>query len=362
MKNIKIVALLGALLVTSIYQLHAGTIHDLVEAKDLQGLANHLMYTKNNSNPFNIDELDNKGRTPLLLACTKNYTEIALLLIKNDANPNVSISTGPLAETTPLIMACMHNNTELAKLLIQKGAIVNASTTAGPISGVTPLLFACIYNDTELATLLIQEGANVNASPKTGPHAGKTPLKIIFTTWTLEQQAALFKSLIPIKESQKESPQSLFLSSTISTEIAKRYNPTNTVPPLPLINLLNEFEKSVISQKEDLINICNAFLSNFFTTPHPTSIPKDLLSNNENGLCRKLCTTTPLNWTLTYHFNKMTGKQFNYLYTLLSFARAAQRKTNLSEEEQELTQPYKQFNDINIYFRIRKSNKKKLTK
>ncbi|HBL99021.1 TPA: hypothetical protein DDZ86_05275 [Candidatus Dependentiae bacterium] len=463
MKNIKIFALLSALLVTSIHHLHAGTIHDLVEAKDLQGLANHLMYTKNNSNSFNIDALDNQGRTPLLCACQKKYTEIAWLLItkganvnasclagpnaevtpllwackhnnfdlakffilnganvnasrsvglntgltplliacnnnntelatlliqqnanvnasvstgpgagmtpllsaccnnntklaklliQQNANINVSIPTGPSAGTTPLIYACSKNNTEIAKILIQKGANINVSTSAGPNAGITPLLWACKNNNFDLAKLLIQKGANVNASIPTGTNAGQTALKIIFTTWSTELQAKFFQSLIPTKENQNNALQSSFISLVASPKIAEKYNPlTSTTLSMEVIPLPIENQKK-------LIKICNAFLSSFLTRTHPASMPKDLLSNKANELCKKICTTTPFDWTLKYHF-KITKEQFYNLYKLLSFARAAQRKTNLSEEEQERIVPYKKFNDITIRFRANRGNKRK---
>jgi len=310
----------------------------------------------------------NIGITPLIWACAKNNLEIVKLLIKEGANVNALCLTGPNAGITPLLLACSKNNTEIAELLIKKGADVNSSYTTGPNIGITPLFLACKKHNVEIVRLLIQKGASVNALLTTGPNAGKTPLKIIFTDWAPYLQTKLFQSLIPTKTSTLTNPdQTSFLSLIVSPAIAKKYNPniqaTLAIQPLYALKLHN------VDEQKELVKICKVFFSNFFTIPHVASMPKDLLSQEENTLSLKRCDTTPFDWALKYRL-KMTKEQFENLNKLLFFAKAAHqkyfKKTDLSDNENEFKKQYERLSDIAIRFsalpKKGSSNKRKLSK
>ncbi|HBL98910.1 TPA: hypothetical protein DDZ86_04685 [Candidatus Dependentiae bacterium] len=172
MKNIKTLVLSIALLTTCAFQLQAGKLHDLINTGKTEEAIELL-----NSTKIDLEQLDNKGYTPFLLACRKNDIPLAKLLIEKGANINASCTTGPNAGATPLLYVCHNNNFKFAKQLIEKGANVNASLlSTGPDAGGTSLIYACTHNNFELAKLLIEKGANVNASLSTGPDAGGTSL------------------------------------------------------------------------------------------------------------------------------------------------------------------------------------------
>lgn len=66
----------------------------------------------------NINELNEDGMSPLMLACFNHHVEIAQLLIEQGANLNVK----DLANWSALSYAMFVGNAEIAILLIQSGA------------------------------------------------------------------------------------------------------------------------------------------------------------------------------------------------------------------------------------------------
>ena len=94
-----------------------------------------------------------RGYTPLHLACLKAYNDIAFLLIQHDAKVNESDSSG----RTPLILACSKND-QLAHILIESGADVHAISD----KGISALHFAAKNGFVDIARLLLESGLPVD--------------------------------------------------------------------------------------------------------------------------------------------------------------------------------------------------------
>lgn len=66
-----------------------------------------------------LDALDQEGATALHHCAVNNQLELATLLLRMGANPNVQI---PGSEVSPLTIAALEKNMEMAKLLLEYGA------------------------------------------------------------------------------------------------------------------------------------------------------------------------------------------------------------------------------------------------
>lgn len=137
---------------------------------------------------ISIEDIDEKQRTPLYMACKHGHTEVAKFLISNfvmftydcmiaavinnhsnvislllesGMNPN---ETGK-NNTTPLVIACESGSFEAAKVLVKAGADVNSMSKLG-----TPLFYAAMNRNFDIANLLVQNGGIIKEAPpvKTG--------------------------------------------------------------------------------------------------------------------------------------------------------------------------------------------------
>jgi ankyrin repeat protein len=106
-----------------------------------------------------IDTVNIFGNTPILEASENGHIECVKLLIEKGADVNYSnINTN-----TPLLEASKNGHIECVKLLIEKGADLNYSN----INGISPLI-ASIYDHIECVKFLIDKGADVNHANKYG--------------------------------------------------------------------------------------------------------------------------------------------------------------------------------------------------
>ncbi len=110
----------------------------------------------NNIESINIDEQDYVGRTALMVASYKGYSEIVELLIGAGANVNIFMS---YVGETALMYAAQKGHSEIAKILIDAHADVNF----GDEHGDTALMYACMEGHTEIVRLLLQANVDVNA-------------------------------------------------------------------------------------------------------------------------------------------------------------------------------------------------------
>jgi len=98
-----------------------------------------------------VDAMDQNGFTPLHLAAIQGSTEVAELLLKNNADPNAPVTSSSTesgqrvmpgmmgsrrtAGDTPLHLAALAGQTNIIDLLLKSGASVNATN----LDGMTPL-------------------------------------------------------------------------------------------------------------------------------------------------------------------------------------------------------------------------------
>lgn len=90
---------------------------------------------------------------PINIAVVKNQYDIAELLLKNGANPNIYYSRG----ISPLIDAVLKHNLDMVKLLIKYKADLDQTDGYGQ----TPLIFASKEGNLKIVKILVENGANI---------------------------------------------------------------------------------------------------------------------------------------------------------------------------------------------------------
>lgn len=106
---------------------------------------NYIMVEYLVKNKINIDYVSDNG-TALMAAVVKGDKQITSLLLKNNANPNLTDANG----TTALIYAIQLGKLDITKLLLQ----YNANKQIIDNNGKTAFEFAVISNNNELINLL----------------------------------------------------------------------------------------------------------------------------------------------------------------------------------------------------------------
>jgi len=174
---------------------------------------------------------DKDGVTPLLTATELSLLEVASILLKYGADPN--LPAGPDAESA-LSMSASGNNVELLELYLEHGGDVNAllpdgdtplikaMTKTAPVEiielmltsgadpnrktehGLTPLLEALFAKRLDIATLLLDHGANPNLA---GP---KHPL------WPATHDPALLQLLLSRGSKPKMAPGIMELATSMN--------------------------------------------------------------------------------------------------------------------------------------------------
>ena len=102
---------------------------------------------------INVDDLDGRGTTALMMALEKNNTELAFTLISGGVNLDLQNRDNK----TALIWAARNNNMELGLAIINKGAKLDLQDGYQR----TALIWAAISNNTELGLALISGGSNL---------------------------------------------------------------------------------------------------------------------------------------------------------------------------------------------------------
>jgi ankyrin repeat protein len=117
-----------------------------------------------------LNARDEDGSTPLLIAVTRRYSDIARLLLASGAKPDIASRYGAGSDAfeggTPLSEASGSGDIATMKLLLKAGANPNHGTSL-----YMPLREAAEKGNIEACRLLLDSGANVKAGEKTGDSA-----------------------------------------------------------------------------------------------------------------------------------------------------------------------------------------------
>ena len=114
-----------------------GTVEQMMQLYE----ANHDVV--NSKNDF--------GFTPLILACYQGNNEVAIFLIKKNADINYVSDEG-----TALMAAVVKGNLELVKALLMNKANLDLTNS----KGTTALMYAVQFNNYEITKLLLEYKAN----------------------------------------------------------------------------------------------------------------------------------------------------------------------------------------------------------
>ncbi|WP_281986936.1 ankyrin repeat domain-containing protein [Aquimarina aggregata] len=137
------------------------TFHEAIVCGQKETVKDYL--DKNPSTLVNTYSSD--GFTPLSLAAFFNQTEIAKLLLKLGADPNIS-AINP-SKVNALHSAVAKENYDLCQLIIKKGVDVNATQ----MQNVTALHSAVHRGNFKLVKLLVENDANISIKMDNGSTA-----------------------------------------------------------------------------------------------------------------------------------------------------------------------------------------------
>ncbi len=107
-----------------------------------------------------VDALDDKGMTPLMLATDGAHEGFVRDLLVAGANPDLRSASGTVA----MLIAASHGSYRMAELLFQAGA--NVDVAGG--DGLTPLMIAVRQDDMDLTVFLVKMGATVEFASRLG--------------------------------------------------------------------------------------------------------------------------------------------------------------------------------------------------
>ncbi len=122
-------------------------IHDNIRLADIKTIKLEI-----ENNPKCINQKDERGFPPIVLATYGQHIEITKLLIEAGANIDQKDSAG----NTALMGVTYKGNVEIAKILIDSGSDVNATN----FNKATPLIYAATFSQIKIAKLLIENGAS----------------------------------------------------------------------------------------------------------------------------------------------------------------------------------------------------------
>lgn len=113
--------------------------------------------------PNFVNEPDERGYPPIVMAAYHNQINVVDLLLKNQVNIDAVDPSG----NTALMGTCFKGFEVVTEQLIKAGANLNAQNG----NGSTAFAFACMFNHRELANLLLQYGADPSLEDHKGVSA-----------------------------------------------------------------------------------------------------------------------------------------------------------------------------------------------
>ena len=102
-----------------------------------------------------IHAIDERGQSPLYIACQMNHVRAATLLLDRGAD----VEQGRTGGASPLILACMRGRFDVVTLCLDNGADVDRAS-----QGYSPLNFASLYGHSSIVSLLLDRGADIRDS------------------------------------------------------------------------------------------------------------------------------------------------------------------------------------------------------
>ena len=109
--------------------------------------------------PNVLNAKDQRGSTPLVLACYYNNIEVVSYLI-----PKVEDINGSTKDGSPLMASAVKGYNAISKLLIAAGADVNLQDA----NKTTALHYAVMFKNYDLVLMLLEAGANHNHKNNVG--------------------------------------------------------------------------------------------------------------------------------------------------------------------------------------------------
>lgn len=113
-------------------------------------------------NPDIINQTNDQGFSPLILACYRGNVEVAKFLMDNVKDINYGSAQG-----SALTASVFKSNKELTQKLLANGANANLADS----NGVTPLIYAVQLQDKDLVKILLEYKANKDLADKQGKTA-----------------------------------------------------------------------------------------------------------------------------------------------------------------------------------------------
>ena len=125
-----------------------GTVNDIIS-----------IYT---NDPNSINETNDDGYTPLILACYYGNQEVVEFLIDKVEDINGTSNYG-----TPLMAAVVKGDLNIIELLLEK----NADTNIADVNGTTALHYATLFKQPSIVKLLVKAGAKPDIKDGRGQSA-----------------------------------------------------------------------------------------------------------------------------------------------------------------------------------------------
>lgn len=113
-------------------------------------------------NPNSANQANERGFSPLILACYSGNYDMVAFLINNKVDVNYNSSEG-----TALMSATVKGNIKMVELLLKNNANPNLTNQAG----ITALMYAVQFKNVAIVTLLLEHKANKLLLDKEGKSA-----------------------------------------------------------------------------------------------------------------------------------------------------------------------------------------------
>ncbi len=148
----KIVPYLLILCISSLAFSQTKTVFDIARSGTVAQM--ELLYKEN---PAIIDTINENQSSPLILACYRGNTQVALYLIENVKDINYNSGMG-----TALMAAIVKGKADLVQTLLAK----KANTNLTDAQGITALMYAIQFQNVEIIKMLLDHKADKSIQNK----------------------------------------------------------------------------------------------------------------------------------------------------------------------------------------------------